>query len=356
LRHFAKTAGLVTPVLAGLVMALAPAGSAQAASSGGAPAITSATLSVHGFEAMAADTKHDHLFVAGGYSDTSLLVTDFSGAAVGTIPVGSRVSSLALSPDRRTLFAALPDADSIAVIDTASLTKTAVYATGTGTSPTYVAAVGHDAWFGYGQPAQAGIGFLDRHHGTVTLTREPAFYAAPKLTASPAAPGVLLAGEASVEPSIVEEFAIASGAPVLTAATDPWTSPDGCENFQGFAITPDGSDVVTACGWPYAAESYSLDGLANDGAYETGPYTSSIAIADKGQIAVGLNPSSGTNLDLFSPGGANPTASFTLGGGLSVYQTVLGLAWVSHDRELLAAAYDDLSGSVILYTIDFGKS
>jgi hypothetical protein len=347
-----KSAGIV---MAGLTVALvaAPATAEAAASSGSGPVITSSTLPVSGIAAMAADTKHGHLFVAGGYSDFSLSVTDFSGKVVGTIPLGSRASSLALTSDERTLFVALPDAASIAVINTATLTETASYSTGAGTAPTYVAAVGHDAWFGYGQPANAGIGFLDPRHGTVTLTPESAFYAAPKVLTSPAAPGIVLAGEVSVSPSVLEEFDIASGSPVLKAATQVGTT-DGCEFLKDFAFTPDGRDVVTACGWPYYAVSYRLQGLVQDGTYQTGPYTNRVAISDRGRIAVGLNPSGPANLDLFSPGDATPTASLALGGPSVGNETVTGLAWVSCGRELLATVYDQLTSSVILYTIDFG--
>lgn len=347
-----KSAGAV---IAGLAVALAlpPPTAEAAASTGSGPVITSSTLPVDGMEAIAADTSHNHLFVAGGYSDFSLLVTDFSGKSVGTIPLGSRASSLALTSDGRTLFAALPDADSIAVIDTTTLTKTASYPTGAGTAPTYVTAVRHNAWFGYGQPGNAGIGFLDGHRGAVKLTPEPDFYAAPKVLSSPSAPGILLAGEVSVSPSVVEEFGITSGSPVLKAATQAGTA-DECFFLKDFAITPDGRDVVTACGAPYYAVSYRLKGLVEDGTYQTGPYTNQVAISGSGQVAVGLNPSGSGNLDLFAPGDAAPTASLALGGSEFGYETVTGLAWVSHGHELLATAYDLLTSSVILYTIDFG--
>ena len=139
----------------------------------------------------------------------------------------------------------------------------------------------------------------------------------------------------------------------LKAATQVGTT-DGCEFLKDFAFTPDGRDVVTACGWPYYAVSYRLQGLVQDGAYQTGPYTNRVAISDRGRIAVGLNPSGPANLDLFSPGDATPTASLALGGPSVANETVTALAWVSCGRELLATVYDQLTSSVILYTIDFG--
>jgi hypothetical protein len=194
---------------------------------------------------------------------------------------------------------------------------------------------------------------LDRHHGTVTLTPEPDFYAAPDVATSPAAPGILLAGEVTVTPSIIEEFDMASGSPVLTAATQPGLSVDGCQNLRDLAITADGRDVAATCGWPYYALSYSLTGLVEDGTYQTGPYTNSVAIAKSGQIAVGVNPSSTANLFLFSPGNSTPTVSYALGGASSVYETVYGLAWGSHDRELFVMVYDLLLQRPVLYTINF---
>jgi hypothetical protein len=334
-----------------VALAALPTTAEAAATSGGEPVVTSTTLPISGLEAIAADTKHDHLFVAGGDSDFSLLVTSFSGTVISTIPLGSRATSLALTADRRTLFVALPDADSIAIIDTATLKETAHYSTGVGTKPTFVTAVGHNAWFGYGQPANAGIGFLDGRHGTVKLTPDRDFYAAPKLTSSPAAPGILLAGEVASGPSVIEEFGITSGSPVLESKTQIEAT-DGCEFVHDFAITPNGRDVVTACGWPYFAVSYSLKGLTEDGNYQTGPYTNQVAIAGSGQIAVGLDPSNGVNLDVFSPGNPTPTASLSLGGA-AANEIVGGLAWGSNCHELLAATYSFSSSAVTLYTISF---
>jgi hypothetical protein len=350
----ATSVGLIVPVVAGLVAVLAaPAALAQAAPSAGGPTVIGTTLPVDGFQAMAADTRHGRLFVSGGRDEASLLVTDFSGTALSTIPLSSSASSLALSADGRTLFAALPGADSIAVIDTVSLKQTALYSTGAGTSPTYVAAGGRGAWFGYGQQGtfSSGIGLLDRHHGTVTLTAEPDFYAAPKVATSPAAPGILLAGEVTISPGIIEEFDITSGSPVFTAVS-PAATIGGCQSLTDFAVTADGRDVVAACESPGVAHSYSMAGLADDGTYQTESSSNRVATAGNGRIAVGLL-SDTANLDLFSPDNPTPTMSFALGGGRSVYESVYGLAWVSHHRELLAMVYDSPLGSVILYTINF---
>jgi YVTN family beta-propeller protein len=206
-------AGALAPVMAGLGVAL----TAPAATAAATGAVTTAALPLTGFTSIVADTAHREEFISGGYHDTSIAVTDAAGNVVTTIPLGTRATSLALSPDRRSLYAALPDADTVSVIDTATLKATARYSTGKGTAPQYVAAVGRSIWFGYGQGIEQGIGVIDQHHGTVTLMSERDFDGAPMLVSSPAAPGVLIAGNAHMDPSVIEEFNVTTGSPVGSA-------------------------------------------------------------------------------------------------------------------------------------------
>ena len=292
---------------------------------------TSATaLPLTGFSSIVADSAHHQVFVSGAGSDP-VVVADFAGRQVGSLSALNGATALALSQNEGILYAAIGGTDEIAAVNTSTLQEVAVYFTGTGYNPLHLAVVGHDIWFSYGSAGNAGIGVLDPADLTVGTTRESAFYYAPLLAASPSAPNTLVAGNGGIDPSVVESFAVSSGAPVPIASSDPWSQSDGCENLGQLAITADGADVVTACGWPYHGSELTLSGMTEDATYQTGPYPESVAIAPaNGTIALGVDATNPT-VDLFQPGTQNPTGTYQLS-GFGVY----GLAWDQSGSELFA--------------------
>jgi hypothetical protein len=295
---------------------------------------------------MAVDSAHDHLFISGTSTDP-VLVTDFTGATVGTLTGLTGASSLALSASGAILYAAISGTDEIAAVDTSTLQEVAIYFTGSGHDPVHLAVVGSDVWFSYGGAAQAGIGELDPSVPSVTAATDRTFYSAPLLASSPSAPNTLVAGDGAESPSVVESFDVASGTPVEIAKSDPWTQSDGCSNLQGLAITAAGTDVVTACGAPYHGSSLSLATMTEDAQYQTGPYDGAVAVSGStGTIALGVYASSAT-VDLFTPGDGTPTTSYQLGGfGVS------GLAWSADGGTLFAVTAAATGATPELNVID----
>ena len=91
--------------------------------------------------------------------------------------------------------------------------------------------------------------------------------------------------------------------------------------------------VIAACGSPYYGSQLTLKGMAEDATYQTGPYPTSVAVAPKsGTIALGVDATS-SSLYLFTPGNANPTATYQLGGF-----GVFGLAWNHSGSKLFAVS------------------
>ena len=299
-------------------------------------------LSLSGFTSIVADSVHHHVFVSGSAADP-VVVTDFTGASVGTISSLTGASSLALSANSGILYAAISGTDEIAAVNTATLQEVAVYFTGTGNDPAHLAVVGHDVWFSYSSPtAVAGIGVLVPGTPSVALTPEPAsaFQAPPLLAASPSAANTLVAGDGGISPSVIESFDVASGAPVEIAESDPWTQSDGCQNLQGLAIAASGTDVIAACGFPYYGSSLSISAMTEDAEYQTGPFVEAAAVSAKtGTIALGVGATS-SSVDLFTPGGPTPTATYQLSG-----YGVEGLAWASSGTKVFAVT-DPSTGSV----------
>jgi DNA-binding beta-propeller fold protein YncE len=125
-----------------------PASAAQAAT-------TTVTLPIAKYSHMLLDPAHQHLFFTSGSGTTSIVVTDYSGQTVATIPNEPGATGLALSSDGSTVYAALPEGNAVSAISTSTLAETARYATGTAAVPYYVAYSSGKIWFGYnGSPLQ----------------------------------------------------------------------------------------------------------------------------------------------------------------------------------------------------------
>ena len=315
------------------VTSLALGGLEPIANAAAGSAITTVDLSLTNFSSLVADSAHQHLFISGGSGSDGVLVTDFAGHPVTNLTGLAGASALALSADGGILYAAITGTDEIAAVNTATLQEVALYFTD-GQDPASLAVVGDDVWFSYvGTYAyQAGLGVLEPAALTVDLTGESAFYGAPVLAASPAAPGILVAGNEGSEPSVVESFDVSSGSPVSIAESDPWFQADGCEFVDQMAITANGTDVVTACGAPYHGSALNLDTMAEDATYDTGPYDESVAVASTGRIALGVDATS-SSVYVFNPTGSAPAATYKLG-GFGVY----GIAWNSDGSTLFAVA------------------
>lgn len=295
----AAAAGVIT--LAGL-----PVAPAQAAT-------TTVSLPITTYSHMLIDPAHQHLFFTSGASSTSILVTNYAGQTVATIPNETGATGLALSSDGSTVYAALQGANAISAISTSTLAETTRYATGTGTDPTYVAYTSGKIWFGYGAAAQGGIGSIDPSTSPATVTLNAvnaainAWYAAPMLSATSG--GELVAGEPGQSPIQLASWNVSSGtATVLAPSEDIETA----SNLNSMAITPDGTDVVVASGYPYYQQIYQVSDLSAAGSYPTTFYPEAVSIASDGTVAAGTGIGN-NEVFIFSPGASTPLNTFTFG-------------------------------------------
>ena len=240
--RFKQSIAAAAAAVAGVAIpAGVPAFAAQAAS-------TVVTLPIRQYSHMLIDPAHQHLFITSGSGSSSILVTDYSGQTVATIPDEPGATGLVLSGDGSTVYAALADGDAISAISTSTLSETARYATGTGMEPTYVAYSSGKIWFGYGGSCAGGIGSIDPSTSPATVTLKAAsgfWYAAPMLAAI--ADGELVAGEPGQSPVQMASFDVSSGtATVLAQEIFLYEA----SNLRSMQITPDGKDVVLASGAP----------------------------------------------------------------------------------------------------------
>jgi Bacterial Ig-like domain (group 3) len=287
-----------------------PAFKAQAAT-------TVVTLPITQYSHMLVDPAHHHLFITSGSGSSSILVTDYSGQTVATIPNEPGATGLALSSDGSTVYAALADSDAISAISTSTASETARYATGTGTEPTYVAYSSGKIWFGYSAAAQGGIGSIDPSTSPATVTLNAAsgfWYAAPMVAAT--AGGELVAGEPGQSPVQLASYDVSSGTATVLAPEEYLYE---AANLRSMQITPDGKDVVLASGAPYYQEIYRVSDLSADGTYPTTNYPTSVSIAGDGTVAAGTccgyqANGEGTNeIFMFAPGSSTPLNTISFG-------------------------------------------
>jgi hypothetical protein len=297
-----KSLAAASAAVAGIAISVGvSASTAQAATSAVALPITH-------YSHMLVDPAHQHLFITSGSGSGSILVTDYSGQTVATIPGEPGATGLALSGDGSTVYAALADGEAVSAISTSTLAETARYGTGTGTDPAYVASTSGRIWFGYGAAGQGGIGSIDpgTSPATVTLNAAPGFWPAAPLVAATAG-GELVAGM-SENPVQLASYDVSGGTATVLA---PEKTLSEAANLRSMQITPDGKDVVLASSAPYYLEVFQISDLSVAGTYPTTYYPNSVSIASDGTVATGT---SGTNdIFMFAPGGTTPENTIGFG-------------------------------------------
>lgn len=96
MRFKQSIAAVITAVAGVAISAGVPAFGAQAAS-------TVVTLPISQYSHMLIDPAHQHLFITSGSGSSSILVTDYSGQTLATIPNEPGATGLVLSGDGSTV-------------------------------------------------------------------------------------------------------------------------------------------------------------------------------------------------------------------------------------------------------------
>ncbi|MFK0243404.1 hypothetical protein ACIQUM_01800 [Amycolatopsis azurea] len=317
-------------VLAGLGAVVAMAASALVA-----PAASAGQeLPLPGFGDIVVDDAHERVFVSGGGAGNGIVVTDFSGRVRRTIPNQLGADGLVLSADGTKLYAALSAGDAISVIDTATLTETARYATGAGTCPTHLARTGDLVWFGYGcvDGTWSGkIGKLDPAAAQPVSgdqQKDVRYQRAPLVSSGGGANGPLVAGQLSLSQSLVQVYTVDGGG--LTAGATGDVVGAGLYDVD---VTADGTTLYSAAGGRDRAEAFASADLARRGAYAARPRPVAAALSpDDRHLAVGALTTDTNDVLVYEVGGTIPVDTVALDSGETVQPR--GLAW-SADKEHL---------------------
>ena len=264
---------------------------------------TSVPLGAIGFGSIAVDDGNGHVFVSGSTAN-EVLVFDFNGNLVRAIP--NVYGAGAMVVNGSSLYVVEKNLGAIESIDLATLTDEGPVATGL-SLPSGLAFAGGKLWtgvngqYGWAQLASVGLG------GTVTVF--PTNYYDPDFGTSAADPNTLYVAEDGLSPGAIHRLDVSGGSPVAVAAN---TFTDQ-ENIEQVAVSPDGTRVIPAAGYPYSFEELSSSTLKADGVvYPAQPYPSAVAVSPGfgGLVATGLqNGYSTPSISVFRLG--LPQAVFT---------------------------------------------
>ncbi|MEU6221638.1 hypothetical protein ABZ845_29680 [Streptomyces sp. NPDC047022] len=309
---------------------------------------STAALPLSHFAHMLVDTAHQHIFFSQGAGSSGIVVTDLSGNPVTTLADEPGATGLALSADGGTLYAALADGDAVAAIDTAKLTESARWTTGTGSAPVSVAVAGGKVWYAYTDSGKGAIGSVD------PAASEPAATPQPSMSSWRGAPllatggGVLVAQEPGQSISRVATFDVSSGTASPKADMGVYVG-----TASGLQVAGDGSKALFAGPKQAALVALRTSDLMDAGppVYYTGGLNSapdSLALGADGSIAVGSNPASAAGLYFY--GGSNLAENhIAFPSGTTVAAD--GLQWGA-DSATLYAVTQDTSGTPGSYTLN----
>ncbi len=322
---------------------------------GTAHADSTTALQITSFYRIVADTAHGHLFISqGSSSQNHIVVTDMSGKQVATIAGQNGVEGIALSPDGKTLYAALGASHAVTAINTATLTQAASYPIGNANTPLDVTVQSGKVWVSYdtGTAGAAAIGDIDLTANTPAFETQSAmggWYAAPEIAADPHDAGVLVAAEPGSSPASVASYDTSVDPATVRAQSASFSN---CENQRDLAIVPGGSEFILACGWPYAHYRYSGADLSQQGSYASTTYPDAVALDSSGDVAAGTeNGASPTDLFIYRPNGDTPVSTYDLansGGNL----VPRGLAWSPDGSKLFAVLQATTGTTYSLHVID----
>ncbi|MFF0449583.1 YncE family protein [Streptomyces sp. NPDC004609] len=344
------------------VALLATIGSALIGSTAPAPAVPpvdgGVPLPIDSVVDMVVDGEHRHVFISDPQND-KIVVTDYTGRVVGTIPGLRQVWGLELSEDSETVYAAVKHESAIVAIDTETFEETARLPTGADTFPQYLTRSGDTLWFGYRLNWRPDIGWRSGV-GSIDLSDE----------ADPALRLNLTGPEGGYAPLVD-----AKAGTLVTASTGKSSTRVGVYRTKGgtlrpqasrtidagpthdTALSPDGDHVVFASRFPFRHQVFRTSDLAQENSYPTGYRPVAVDIAPDGTVAAGadtrgvMNPKPEPDLFIFRPGSTTPIRTYDFGKADTFgYKQLFSpaLAWTPDRRRLFTVTGDGIDKGLAL--------
>jgi Bacterial Ig-like domain (group 3) len=332
---------LMDPRRSASVLALFAAIALFVGSSAVAGTGTSVALGAVGFGSIAVDDAGGHVFVSGPRAN-EVLVFGFDGSLLRTVP--NVYGAGAMVVHGGFLYVAEVNTGTIEAIDLSTLTDSGPLATGLNL-PTGLAFAGGKLWTAVnGQSGWAQLASVALN-GTVTVFSDTSYYE-PDFGTSAGDPNTLYVAEDGLSPGAIFRLDVSTGSPVVSSSN---TFTDQ-ENIEQVALSPDGSRVIPAAGYPYNFEELSAATLSADGmVYPALPYPSAVAVSpgSGGLLATGLdNGYSSPDISVFRLGAPQAIFTATTTNSSGTANVVPhGLALSADGSRLFAVTADDVSAA-----------
>jgi hypothetical protein len=221
-----------------------------------------------GFGTVVVDDARAHVLISGP-SANAVEVLDFAGNLVQTLTNIHGAWGMVVSG--RYLYVAESSAGAIVRVDLNAPTPAATtVATGL-VQPRWLIMKGGKLWTTVAAPGMSGwwgsIASVDPKSGKVGTFSQT--YYSPDLAVSPALADTLFVSEDGRSPGAVYRLDVSTAKPKLRASN---TFTDQ-QNIEDLAVSPDGTRVILASGYPYLYEELSATTLQPDGlSYPGSPY------------------------------------------------------------------------------------
>lgn len=127
---------------------------------------------------------------------------------------------------------------------------------------------------------------------------------------------------------------------------------ENCENAEDMAVVPGGSQVIMACGWPYAHYYYNTADLSLAGDYATTAYPNAVAVTSgSGVVALGAGTSPWPGIYLYDADGSTVLNEYNVGGNSGTATLAnRGLAISPDGSELYAVTADGSAYSLQVFS------
>jgi len=315
-----------------------------------APAVARAStdLGPVGFGTVLVDDARSHVLVSGPTGNV-VEILDFSGNVVGTIP--NLYGAHGMVINGRYLYVTESTAGAIVRIDLTAANPTPTLIANGLLQPWWLVLTGGKLWATVSQPGMSGWGAIasvDLRSGKVNTFSQ--MYYSPDLATSAALPNTLFLTEDALSPGSAYRIDVSS-AKLKVKASNTFMDQ---QNVEGLAVSPDGTRVIPASGYPYYFEELSAATLQPDGLIYPGQaYPAAVAVSPGrgGLLATGLDSAfGGPNIAVYPLGTPAPifTATTTNASG---QESVLlhGLALTADGSRLFAVSPSDVYGTDSLF-------
>lgn len=302
-----------------------------------APALASAAetnLGKIGFGAITVDNAREHVLVSGPTANV-VDVLSLSGTLITTIPQVYGAEGIAIHGS--TAYVVESTTGEIAAINLKKLKLQPKPVASGLVRPKWIAITGEDIWATSSLSSSRSVlvSINLKTHESKQFTEA---FSNPDLATSPADENALFLAVDGDSPGSVYRFNTSSGTPVL-AASNTFTNQ---ENIEDLAVSPDGTRVIPASGWPYDFEELSASTLEPDGVIYPGEaYPSAVAVSGRkaNYVATGISSASHSDVIVDVIGKPEPIFEATTHSS-SYFQSVLahGLALSKDGRALFAVS------------------